>query len=251
MRPRGAQQAMARNVMNRRRYRRIQATIHCRRAGVEFFAPHIEPVDISFGGLRIYCDEEYAVGAYVQLDIFFPRAAAVTFTAEVMWIRASAQGASARFDVGLAFVELSRDALELLHPLLEPEAMEPEANPAAAPEPSLDVVPPPAESAVDIDLEEERRSSEPPPVAPVAATVRPRRSRPQLCEIPALVAGADHLRAAQLDGRAGFILSLIDGVTTVESLLDLSGMPVDQTLGILEGLSLYGIVELRPGTQKS
>jgi len=46
-------------------------------------------------------------------------------------------------------------------------------------------------------------------------------------DIPVLVAGAQHLRAAQLDGRAGFILSLIDGVTTVESLLDLSDMPTD------------------------
>jgi hypothetical protein len=57
--------------------------------------------------------------------------------------------------------------------------------------------------------------------------------------------------AARLDGRAGFILSLIDGATTVESLLDLSGMPIDETLGILEDLSLHGIVEMRPGPQKS
>jgi hypothetical protein len=35
----------------------------------------------------------------------------------------------------------------------------------------------------------------------------------------------------RLDGWAGFILSLIDGARTVESLLDLSGMPVDETLG--------------------
>jgi hypothetical protein len=195
-----AQRGMARNVMNRRRYRRIQATIHCRRAGVAFFAPHIEPVDISFGGLRIYSDEEYAVGAYLRLDIFFPRAAAVTFTAEVMWIRASTKGAPAPFDVGLAFVELSSDALKLLQPLLEPDG-----NPApAAPEPSLDVVPPPAESAVDIDSEEEPPTSEPPHAAPVPATMQQRRdTRPKLWEIPALVAGADHLRAARLDGRAG------------------------------------------------
>jgi hypothetical protein len=215
---------------------------------VEFFAPHIEPVDISFGGLRIYSDEEYAVGAYLRLDIFFPRAPAVTFTAEVMWIRASAKGAPARFDVGLAFVELSPDALKLVQPLLEPDG-----NPASTtPEPSLNMVPPPAESAVDIDLEEEPPTSEPPLVAPVPATVQQRiDTRPKLWEIPALVAGAGHLRAARLDGRAGFILSLIDGATTVESLLDLSGMPIDETLGILEDLSLHGIVELRPGTQKS
>jgi len=233
--------------MNRRKYRRIQATIHCRQAGVDFFAPHIEAVDISFGGLRIYSDEEYAVGAYVRLEIFFPRAAPVTFDAEVMWIRASSQGAPARFDAGLAFVGLSPEALKLLQPLLEPEG-----NPASTPERSLDAVPPPAESAVDIDLEEEPPTSEPPLVAPGPATVRQGRNlRPKLWEIPALIAGADHLRAARLDARAGFVLSLVDGVTTVESLLDLSGMPADETLGILEDLSLHGIVEMRPGIQKS
>jgi hypothetical protein len=149
--------------------------------------------------------------------------------------------------VGLAFVGLGPDALKLLQPLLEPEG-----NPATIPDPSLDVAPPPAESAVDIDLEGELPTSEAPVVAPASATARQgRNTHPKLWEIPALVAGADHLRAARLDGRAGFILSLIDGGTTVESLLDLSGMPADETLGILEDLSLHGIVELRPGTQKS
>jgi hypothetical protein len=64
-------------------------------------------------------------------------------------------------------------------------------------------------------------------------------------DIPVLTAGVDHLRAAQLDGRAGFVLSLIDGVTSVESILDLSGMPAEQTLAILEDLRQRRIVELR------
>jgi len=91
---------MVRNVMNRRQYRRIRAPIHCRPAGVEFFAPPMEPVDISFGGLRFCSDEEYPVGAALRLDIF-PPGASLTVTAEVMWIRGSAEGAPARFDVGL------------------------------------------------------------------------------------------------------------------------------------------------------
>jgi hypothetical protein len=40
-------------------------------------------------------------------------------------------------------------------------------------------------------------------------------------------------------------------VTTVESLLDLSGMPAEETLGILEDLCQRGIIELRPATRKS
>jgi hypothetical protein len=214
---------------------------------VDFFAPHIEPVDISFGGLRIYSDEEYAVGAYLRLDVFFPRAAAVTFTAEVMWIRASAKGAPARFDVGLAFVGLSPDALKLLQPLLEPEE-----EPPVAPEANVDPVPPPAESAVDIDLVTEPPISVP-FLAPVeAATVRKGSEPPSMLPlVPVVVADADHLLAAQLDGKTGFVLSLIDGVTTVENLLDLSGMPVEETLGIIKDLRARGIVVLREGLQES
>jgi hypothetical protein len=212
---------------------------------VDFFAPHLEPVDIGFGGLRIYSDEEYAVGAYLRLDIFFPRAAAVTFTAEVMWIRASAQGAPARFDVGLAFVGLAPDALELLQPFLESA----EEDATFAPEPTADLIPPPAESAVDIDLETEPPVSEPSLGARPAPTAR-LGPEPQsmLAMVPVLVAGADHLRAARLDPRAGFMLALIDGVATVESLLDLSGMPPEETLGILQDLRARAIIVLRPRT---
>jgi hypothetical protein len=41
---------------------------------------------------------------------------------------------------------------------------------------------------------------------------------------------------------------LIDGITSVESLLDPSGMPADETLAILKDLRLRGIIELRRGT---
>jgi hypothetical protein len=233
--------------MNRRRDRRIQAAIHCRQAGVEFFGPHIEPVDISFGGLRIYSDDEYAVGAYLRLDIFLPRAAAVTFTAEVMWIRASAKGAPARFDVGLAFVGLAPDALNALQPLL---AQEEESE--DSPESKVEQVPAPPESAVEFDLHEEPPTSELPPVASGPATVRKGSEPPSMLPlVPVVVADADHLLAAQLDGKTGFVLSLIDGVTTVESILDLSGMPAEETLGILKDLRARGIVVMRQGLEES
>jgi hypothetical protein len=232
---------MARNVLNRRRYRRIQAPIHCRRAGGEFFGAHIEPVDISFGGLRVFSDEEHPVGAVVRLDVFFPRAAPVTFDAQVMWINPLAPGARARFDIGLAFVKLTPGVLNALHPFLDPE------EDSEAPESGIDLTREPAESAVEIDLEEP--ASEVRPSTPAPLTVRQGGTRrPKLWEIPVLVAGADHLRAARLDGRAGFVLSLIDGVSTVETLLDVSGMPAHETLGILEDLRQLGIIELRRGT---
>jgi CRP-like cAMP-binding protein len=69
--------------------------------------------------------------------------------------------------------------------------------------------------------------------------------------LPVVVADADHLLAAQLDGKTGFVLSLIDGVTTVESILDLSGMPAEETLGILKDLRARGIVVMRQGLEES
>jgi hypothetical protein len=73
-----------RSQPNRRRYRRILAPIHCRPAGVEFFAQHLAPINISLGGLRIHSDEQFRVGASLSLDILFARIASATFTTEIM-----------------------------------------------------------------------------------------------------------------------------------------------------------------------
>jgi hypothetical protein len=54
----------------------------------------------------------------------------------------------------------------------------------------------------------------------------------------------EKLREAPLDCRSGFVVSLLDGRTTVAELLDLSGMPVEETLAIVEDLRLLGIIEL-------
>jgi hypothetical protein len=46
-----------------------------------------------------------------------------------------------------------------------------------------------------------------------------------LHRVPAVAMGADQIRWLSLDHRAGFILSMIDGVSSVDDLLDVSGMP--------------------------
>jgi hypothetical protein len=47
---------------------------------------------------------------------------------------------------------------------------------------------------------------------------------------------ADQIRWLSLDHRAGFLLSLVDGMSTIEELLDISGMPRLDALRILYGL---------------
>jgi hypothetical protein len=47
---------------------------------------------------------------------------------------------------------------------------------------------------------------------------------------------SDQIRWLSLDHRAGFLLSLVDGHSSVEEILDISGMPRLDALRILYGL---------------
>jgi hypothetical protein len=66
--------------------------------------------------------------------------------------------------------------------------------------------------------------------------------RSVFARVPVVVAGAADLRDARLDRRAGFLLSLVDGSTSIEQLLDASGMTSDDALATLEHLRLRGII---------
>jgi hypothetical protein len=48
-----------------------------------------------------------------------------------------------------------------------------------------------------------------------------------------------------LDSRAGFVVSLIDGCVTVETILDMAGLPEREVLELLGTLRDLGAVELR------
>ena len=219
--------------------------LFCRPAGVEFFARHVEAIDVSLGGLRIYSDEGHAIDALLRLDIFFPHAPPVTFTARVMWLTTLGKGAPARFEMGVAFVELSRYALTLLERAIG------WAMPGGASEESPARAY--ASTAVEFTSDEPAsRVSSVPPQPPNAADEADGRSMlsgtpPVLSGTPVVIVSAEALRAARLDSRAGFLLSLIDGKTTVESLLDLSGMPEHDTIALLDDLRLREIVAVRGG----
>ncbi len=82
-------------------------------------------------------------------------------------------------------------------------------------------------------------------LTPVAATARHMRTaRSLFSRVPVVVVGAQRLREIPLDHRSGFLLSLLDGSTSVEELLDVSGMTTEATLAILDALRLQGIIEL-------
>jgi hypothetical protein len=61
-------------------------------------------------------------------------------------------------------------------------------------------------------------------------------------EAPRLVASRSTIAQAPIDARAAFILSLVDGVTTVDALVDMSGMPGDEVRTILGRLTRLGLI---------
>ena len=63
--------------------------------------------------------------------------------------------------------------------------------------------------------------------------------------VPKLIRARSEIAAAPIDHRAGFLLAHIDGVTSVQGLVDVTGMPENEVEEILERLRRLGIVALR------
>jgi c-di-GMP-binding flagellar brake protein YcgR len=98
----------------RRRYRRIQAPVYCRPAGLKIMSKRQEAVDVSRGGVRIYSDDVMKVGDRLTMELFVEGADEVIFQAQVAWVEKLPRGAVARFDVGLKFLHLDAKAEALL-----------------------------------------------------------------------------------------------------------------------------------------
>ncbi len=95
----------------RRRYRRLQAPILIR--PVSPLARRVKPnvSDVSLGGLRAYSDEEQKPGQRLELELLLPDGASATVLVEVVWVMALPEGAPARYDVGLRFVDVRPEDL--------------------------------------------------------------------------------------------------------------------------------------------
>jgi len=120
--------------------------------------------------------------------------------------------------------------------------------------PAFDV----AEFARESDRRQERaeRAGENPDGAPPSAVRLI--TRPQWAQVitndawirkvagaPTVIMGAESLKRLPLDHRAGFVLSLMDGSLDIETLIELSGMDLDEVLNLVRNLFDSGIVEFR------
>jgi hypothetical protein len=68
-----------------------------------------------------------------------------------------------------------------------------------------------------------------------------------LTQVASVAVPPDQIRWLSLDHRAGFLLSLIDGHSTLEEVLDISGMPRLEALRILYGLLDQRVIALSEG----
>jgi hypothetical protein len=66
-----------------------------------------------------------------------------------------------------------------------------------------------------------------------------------LDRVPLVMVPRDQLRWLSIDHKAGFVLSLVDGVSNLEMIIDVSGMPELDTLRILSELAQQRIISLR------
>ena len=91
-----------------------------------------------------------------------------------------------------------------------------------------------------VDLTEAARESE-----RLLQTSSEVRRHVPLAAVPWLTFTLDQLRELPLDTRAGYLVSLIDGRSTVEMISVISGMDVDEVTGIFARLLELGAIELR------
>jgi hypothetical protein len=78
-----------------------------------------------------------------------------------------------------------------------------------------------------------------------AATPRPVDGGIALEAVPKLVAPAEKLTSLPLDHRAGFVIACIDGETTVQTLIDVCGLPPIDVVRTLERLVELGVLVVR------
>jgi hypothetical protein len=65
-------------------------------------------------------------------------------------------------------------------------------------------------------------------------------------QVPVMAVPRSELKWLSLDHRAGFVLSLVDGASNVEDLIDVSGMPPLEVLRTLFELLSQRVIELKP-----
>jgi hypothetical protein len=66
-----------------------------------------------------------------------------------------------------------------------------------------------------------------------------------LARVPVLAVSEAELPLLPLDHREGFLVSHIDGASSIETILDVCAMPAEEALELIEGLVERGVIVVR------
>lgn len=102
---------------NRRKYPRLDTPILYRSA--PFFSRRNPVINISLVGIRVYSDEDLSIGKRLELELFLTNNTSMVCTARVVWKKPLPEGAVAKYEIGLEFLEISPDDLQRLAKVLE------------------------------------------------------------------------------------------------------------------------------------
>ncbi|MEM6295293.1 MAG: PilZ domain-containing protein [Myxococcota bacterium] len=104
----------------RREFPRVSAPIYCRPAHRRLRRRKV--VDVGLGGMRVYSDEPFDIGARFEVELFLEDRSSVNCLTEVMWIRDVPGGDPAAYDIGLKFLHVPEAAYAKLDALLGQQA---------------------------------------------------------------------------------------------------------------------------------
>lgn len=99
-------------MTDRRHFPRLETSVLWRPVG--FIGPRRPAVDMSLGGMRVYCDELLKIGTLVELDMLLDNEPTTDLLAHVVRVEVLPAGSPAAFDVALEFVEMKPDVLRRL-----------------------------------------------------------------------------------------------------------------------------------------
>jgi hypothetical protein len=71
-------------------------------------------------------------------------------------------------------------------------------------------------------------------------------SQPPTRSVPHIAKTAQEIAALPLDHHAGFLLAHVDGLTSVDEILDLCAMPEEEAITLLQELLVLGVIQFGP-----
>lgn len=101
---------------NRRQYPRVNAPIYYRPA--RFTSSRIPLVNVGLGGIRVYSDRSFKVCERLEIELFLPDRTSMTCTVKVVWLNQLDDKSTAKYDVGLRFLEVESNDLRRLAGIL-------------------------------------------------------------------------------------------------------------------------------------